>query len=145
VTSRLTLSAAARTWGKSRQTLYTDMKAGKLSVGRDERGTVYVDAAEMVRVYGEPSARRDDPADETGQAQDETSDAVLKAVEIKHLEDVVALLREQVATLRTELDRAHQDKERQAETHRQVLRLLEHQRPAPLTDRLRGLFSPRRP
>jgi hypothetical protein len=89
VTSRLTLSAAARTWGKSRQTLYTDMKAGKLSVGRDERGTVHVDAAEMVRAYGEPSARRDDPADETGQAQDETSDAVLKAVEIKHLQDVV--------------------------------------------------------
>ncbi len=58
---------------------------------------------------------------------------------------MVALLREQVATLRTELDRAHQDKERQAETHRQVLRLLEHQRPTPLSDRLRGLFSPRRP
>ena len=144
MTSRLTLSAAARAWGKSRQTLYTDMKAGRLSVGRDERDAVYVDAAEMVRVYGEPLARRDDPVDETGQAQDETSDAVLKAVEIKHLEDVVALLREQVATLRTELDRAHQDKERQAETHRQVLRLLEHQRPAALADRLRGLFVPRR-
>ncbi len=145
MTSRLTLSAAARTWGKSRQTLYTDMKAGKLSVGRDERGTVHVDAAEMVRAYGEPSGRRDGPADEAGQAQDETPDAILKIIEIKHLEDVVALLREQVATLRTELDRAHQDKERQAETHRQVLRLLEHQRPTPLSERLRGLFSPRRP
>ena len=64
--------------------------------------------------------------------QDETPDIVLKAAEIKHLEQVVALLREQVATLRMELDRAHQDKERQAETHRQVLRLLEHQRPAPV-------------
>jgi hypothetical protein len=144
VTSRLTLSAAARTWGKSRQTLYTDMKAGRLSVGRDERDAVYVDAAEMVRVYGEPPARRDGSAEETGQAQDETSAAVLKDAEIKRLEDVVALLREQVTTLRTELDRAHQDKERQAETHRQVLRLLEHQRPIPLSDRLRGLFSPRR-
>ena len=85
MTSHLTLSAAARTWGKSRQTLYTDMKAGKLSVGRDERGTVHVDASEMVRAYGEPSARRDGAADETGQAQDETSNAVLKTAEIKHL------------------------------------------------------------
>ena len=145
MTSRLTLSAAARTWGKSRQTLYTDMKAGRLSIGRDERGMVYVDASEMVRAYGEPSIRRAGPADETEQAQDESPKTVLKAAEIKRLEDVVALLREQVATLRTELDRAHQDKERQAETHRQVLRLLEHQRPMPLADRLRGLFSPRRP
>ena len=141
----MTLSTAARRWGKSRQTLYTDMKAGRLSVGHDERGAVYVDAAEMVRVYGEPPARRDGAADETGRAQDETPETVLKAAEIKRLEDVVGLLREQVATLRTELDRAHQDKERQAETHRQVLRLLEHQRPAPLAGRLRGLFSPRRP
>src|SRR3712207_3607596 len=117
------------------------MKAGRLSVGRDERDAVYVDAAEMVRVYGEPAARRDGPTAETGQAHDETSDTVLNAANIKHLEDVVALLREQVATLRTELDRAHQDKERQAETHRHVLRLLEYQRPAPLADRLRGLFS----
>jgi hypothetical protein len=131
-------------WGKSRQTLYTDMKAGRLSVGRDERDAVYVDAAEMVRAYGEPSARRDGLAEETGQPQDETPETVLKDAEIKRLEEVVALLREQVATLRTELDRAHQDKERQAETHRQMLRLLEHQRPMPLSDRLRGLFSPRR-
>ncbi len=145
MTSRLTLSAAARIWGKSRQTLYTDMKAGKLSVGRDERDAVYVDAAEMVRAYGEPATRRDDSPDETGQAHDKTPETVLQVAEIKHLEDVVALLREQVATLRTELDRAHQDKERQAETHRHVLRLLEYQRPAPLADRLRGLFSPRRP
>jgi hypothetical protein len=120
------------------------MKAGRLSVGRDERDMVYVDAAEMVRAYGEPPAQRDGPADGTRQAQDETPEAVLKAVKIRHLEQVVVLLREQVATLRAELDRAHQDKERQAETHRQVLRLLEHQRPAPLTDRLRGLFPPRR-
>jgi hypothetical protein len=143
MTSRLTLSAAARTWGKSRQTLYTDVKAGRLPIGRDERGAVYVDASEMVRVYGEPSARRESPVDETEQAQDETAETVLKDAEIKRLEDIVALLREQVGTLRTELDRAHQDKERQAETHRQVLRLLEYQRPASLAERLRGLFSPR--
>jgi hypothetical protein len=146
VTSRLTLSAAARLWGKSRQTLYTDVKAGRLSLGRDERDAVYVDAAEMVRAYGEPPSRRDGPADEAGQAQDGASKAVLKDAEIRRLEDVVALLREQVATLRTELDRAHGDKERQAETHRQVLRLLEHRPPPPppLVDRVRGLFAPRR-
>ena len=143
MTSRLTLSAAARAWGKSRQTLYTDVKAGRLSTGRDERGAVYVDASEMVRAYGEPSARREGPVDEAEQVQDETPETVLKNAEIKRLEDVVALLREQGGTLRTELDRAHQDKERQAETHRQVLRLLEHQRPASLAERLRGLFSPR--
>ena len=72
MTSRLTLSAAARTWGKSRQTLYTDLKAGKLSVGRDEGGMVFVDAAEMVRAYGEPALRRDGPPDETGQVHAET-------------------------------------------------------------------------
>ncbi len=81
MTSRLTLSAAARIWGKSRQTLYTDMKAGRLSVGRDERDAVYVDAAEMVRAYGEPPARRDGPTDETGQPQNETPDVVRPDVE----------------------------------------------------------------
>ena len=121
------------------------MRTGRRRVGRDERAEVYVDAAEMVRAYGEPPARRDGPTDETGQAQDETPETGRKEAELRRLEEVVALLREQVAMLRTELDRAHQDKERQAETHRQMLRLLEHQRPMPLADRLRGLFSTRRP
>jgi len=76
MTSRLTLSAAARTWGKSRQTLYTDVKAGRMSIGRDERGAVYVDASEMVRAYGEPSARRESPVDATEQAQDVTAEDV---------------------------------------------------------------------
>jgi hypothetical protein len=93
VTSRLTLSAAARTWGKSRQTLYTDMKAGKLSVGRDERGMVYVDAAEMVRTYGEPATRRDGPPEETGQVHGEAPETVLQATEIKHLQPVLKVPR----------------------------------------------------
>src|SRR3712207_3079111 len=65
-------------WGKSRQTLYTDMKAGRLSVGRDERDAVYVDAAEMVRAYGEPPPRRDGPADETGQPPDAAPETALR-------------------------------------------------------------------
>jgi hypothetical protein len=46
---------------------------------------VYVDASEMVRAYGEPSARREGPVDQAEQAQDETPETVLKDAELKRL------------------------------------------------------------
>jgi hypothetical protein len=136
MTSRLTLSAAARLWGKSRQTLYTDAKAGRLSFGHDDQGRPFIDAAEMRRVYGEPLSRPDGAGDDAGHPADEASALVSRDREIKRLEDTVAILREQLA-------QAHKDKAEQAETHRAVLQLIEHQRPAPVAGRfagLRGLF-----
>lgn len=148
--SRLTLTAAAKLWGKSRQTLYNDQKAGKLSFGHDEQGAVYVEASELRRAYGEPSSKVDAPKDNQqdearqGARQDaeETSKLVAltaKDVEIRHLQDTIGLLREQITDLRTELDRTH-------ESHRMTLRVLEHQRPAapapvPLMERLAGLLG----
>ena len=53
-TPLLTLSEAARQWGKSRETLYTHNRAGKLSFSAFPNGSPGIDPAEMVRAYGEP-------------------------------------------------------------------------------------------
>jgi hypothetical protein len=154
MSSRLTLSGAARLWGKSRQTLYTDTKAGRLSLGHDDQGRPFIDAAEMRRVYGEPPSRPDGTGDADGQPDGqsaETSALALKDSEIRRLEDTVALVREQMALLREQnavlleqLAQAHKDKAVQAEAHRAAFRLIEHQRPPPAVERrptgLLGLF-----
>ena len=154
--SRLTLTAAAKLWGKSRQTLYNDQKAGKLSFGHDEQGTVYVEASELRRAYGEPPSRLDASQDSqqdkigqgAGQDADEASKLALKDIEIRHLQDTVGLLREQIARLSSEVDSLRTELDRTHETHRMTLRVLEHQRPAvspalasvPLVERLASLW-----
>jgi AcrR family transcriptional regulator len=49
--SQLTIAAAARAAGVDRATLYRHVKAGKLSLTRDERGRRVVDVSELHRVF----------------------------------------------------------------------------------------------
>jgi predicted site-specific integrase-resolvase len=50
-----TIADAARAAGVDRATLYRHIKAGKLSLSRDEKGKRGVDAAELARVFPEVS------------------------------------------------------------------------------------------
>jgi transposase-like protein len=48
---QLSISEAARAAGVDRATLYRHVKAGKLSLTRDEKGRRVVDASELCRVF----------------------------------------------------------------------------------------------
>lgn len=56
--TKLSIGQAAKQWGFARGTLYAAIKSGKISVTKDSRGHKQIDAAEMVRVYGEPAPKQ---------------------------------------------------------------------------------------
>ena len=78
----------------SESTLRRDIKSGKLSVAEDSRGRRRIDAAELVRVYG--NLKVSEPATEK---QPETTSDTPK---------VVSLLEAQVADLKGQLETAHE-------------------------------------
>lgn len=55
--ANLNISEAARTWGKSRQTIYTYLDDGRLTASQDNEGNPIIDTAEMIRVFGEPKSK----------------------------------------------------------------------------------------
>ena len=52
MSNRLSIAAAARAVGRTRQTLYTHVKQGKLSIQKDHEGKPFVYTSELLRVYG---------------------------------------------------------------------------------------------
>lgn len=52
MSTRLSISAAARAVGRSRQTLHEHIKQGKLSIQHDHEGKPFVYDSELLRVYG---------------------------------------------------------------------------------------------
>ena len=96
----------------SRATIYRAIKAGELSVRKTIDGKTYVDAAELVRVFGEP--RLKDQGGETNQP------------EVRHAGDAIetALLKERIDSLDRERNRLERDlteaKEREAWLRQQL-------------------------
>jgi hypothetical protein len=121
----LTLSEAARRWGKSRQTLYEHNKGGKLSFSAFPNGEPGIDYSEMLRAYGEPgSAPRRVRQDKVASAvQTNTGvEAVLSA----RLDATLEMLEQ----TRQELAAARDREQRLLGILEQQTRLLEH-RPEP--------------
>lgn len=50
----ISISAAAKEWGVTRQTIYNRIKDGELSSKKDDKGKRKIEHSEMVRVFGEP-------------------------------------------------------------------------------------------
>ncbi len=121
----LTLSEAARQWGKSRETLYTHNKAGKLSFSAFPNGSPGIDPAEMIRAYGEPgTAPRRGRQDRAPSAvQTRTGDEAVLSVRLD-----AAL--EMLSEARQELAAARDREQRLLGILEQQTRLLEH-RPEP--------------
>jgi len=107
--SKFSVSEAHRITGKSRTTIQAHLKSGKLSAERDNMGQVAIDAAELVRVYGDVckfdnAASKSSVAAQSKRTETEqVSNAVqaeiaLAEQEIQHLKDKISLLekREQV-------------------------------------------------
>jgi hypothetical protein len=121
----LTLSEAARRWGKSRQTLYEHNKGGRLSFSAFPNGEPGIDYSEMLRAYGEPgSAPRRVRQDKVASAvQTNTGgEAVLSA----RLDATLEMLEQ----TRQELAAARDREQRLLGILEQQTRLLEH-RPEP--------------
>ena len=111
---KFSLTQAAKEVGKSKPTISKAIKTGRLSATKV--GTGYeIDAAELFRVY--PKATQSEPEKETtlGNA------ANLLELEVKMLREQLERERDTVEDLRKRLDRAE--------------RLIEDQRPAPVTPR----------
>jgi hypothetical protein len=95
-----TLGTAANACGVNKSTVLRAIKAGKISASRNEHGEWQIDPAEMHRVY--PPV----PATDTKQ-QGEQRHAPVPVRD--RTDELVAQLREQLADMRNERDRARVD------------------------------------
>ena len=124
----VTITEAAKLSGKSTQTLYRHIKAGKLS----KHSSGGIDTAELIRCYGELSQ----PAP--------VQDAVTShAVRVQNDSDVISILQNEIDYLKKEaLEREQQAIERE----KRLMALLEHQagKPAAGSGFFGGLFGSKR-
>jgi hypothetical protein len=118
-----TLGTAATACGVNKSTVLRAIKAGKISAARNEHGEWQIDPAEMHRVYP--------PAESNGAEHPSEQRHALVPMRDR-TDELVAQLREQLADLRNERDRARTD----ADTWRAAFELERTQRalPAPGND-----------
>ena len=96
---KVSLQQAVKMTGKSESTLRRDVKKGKVSAGRDARGHLQFDIAELQRVYGEMKTTGEDAqSTEQGNGKAMTGhDGSPK---------IVALLENQIQDLKAQLEKA---------------------------------------
>lgn len=95
--AKVSVSEAARLYGKDRKTLYRHINKGRLSAGPVEDGVRLIDMSELIRVYGEP------PASSATDATPPTKEAATPLSQA--LMDEISVLRQEVQGLRNELKR----------------------------------------
>jgi hypothetical protein len=95
-----TLGTAAQACGLNKSTVLRAIKAGKVSATRDEHGQWQIDPAEMHRVYPPVASTGADQRSEQRHAPAQHRDRT---------DELVAALREQLADMRNERDRARTD------------------------------------
>ena len=95
----VSLQTAVKMTGKSESTIRRDVKKGKVSAGRDARGHLQFDIAELQRVYGEMKTTGEDAqSTEQGNGKAMTGhDGSPK---------IVALLENQIQDLKAQLEKA---------------------------------------
>ena len=95
---KVSLQQAVKMTGKSESTLRRDVKKGKVSAERDARGHLKFDIAELQRAYGELKS--------TGEDAQSTEQSNGKAMPGHDRAREIALLENQVADLKTQLEKA---------------------------------------
>ena len=95
---KISLQTAVKMTGKSESTLRRDVKKGKTSADRDERGHLRFDIAELQRVYGELKNTGED-AQSTEQSND-------KAMTGHDRDEILAIKDNQIADLKAQLEKA---------------------------------------
>ena len=116
---KVSLQQAVKMTDKSESTLRRDVKKGKVSAGRDERGHLQFDTAELQRAYGEMKT--------TGEDAQSTEQGNGKAMTGHDTPKIVALLENQVADLKAQLEKSDE---------RETALITEKSKLLDLTDRL---------
>ena len=96
----VSLQTAVKMTGKSESTIRRDVKKGKVSARRDERGHLQFDVAELQRAYGELKT--------TGEDAQSTEQGNGKAMTGHDSAEIIALLESQVADLQKQLTRGNE-------------------------------------
>ena len=94
----VSLQTAVKMTGKSESTLRRDVKKGKVSAGRDARGHLQFDIAELQRAYGELKT--------TGEDAQSTEQGNAKAMTGHDSAEIIAIKDNQIADLRSQLEKA---------------------------------------
>lgn len=95
--AKISVSEAARLYGKDRKTLYRHINKGRLSAGSVEDGVRLIDMSELIRVYGEP------PTSNATGVTPTNGDVATPSTQA--LMDEISALRQEVQGLRDELKR----------------------------------------
>ena len=94
----VSLQTAVKMTGKSESTLRRDVKKGKVSAGRDARRHLQFDIAELQRAYGEMKT--------TGEDAQSTEQGNGKAMTGHDSAEILAIKDNQIADLRSQLEKA---------------------------------------
>ena len=113
--AKLTVIKAAKAGYGARPTIYKDIRSGKLSTEKNDRGTVVIEESELIRLYGPPT-----PKTEKEQAKETEAAALRKEVERlkKELEEATS----EVATYRNKADEVQAEAK---EERAQLLKIVE--------------------
>ena len=99
--SRITLKQAVKVSGKSESTIRRDMRKGKVSFEKDDRGRVSFDTAELTRAYGQLKSL-DSPSDTANDRAMTANDTHVDSPK------VTTLLENQIQDLKAQLEKAEQ-------------------------------------
>lgn len=128
----ISTSEAARRWGISRETIYRRRRNGEISVTGDPPT---IDPSEMLRVFGEPGARKTTLAwasNAVAEARAEAELEILKA-ETERLRAELSATRDE---LRIERDEARRELQRVLDLLVSQQRLIDYSHRKPLLERL---------
>ena len=112
----VSLQQAVKMTGKSESTLRRDVKKGKVSAGRDDRGHLRFDISELQRAYGELKS--------TGGDAQLTEQANGKAMPGHDQAEILAIKDNQIADLRNQLEKAEAQLQIATTEKRKLLDLL---------------------
>ena len=114
--TKYSISAAHRITGKSRTTISSHMKSGKLSYEENHDGEKVIDASELIRVYGDQcnfdqadtDTKKPEKKIATVQSSDQTvqSELLLAKQKIDFLNDKTNSYKEEIEYLRERLDKS---------------------------------------
>ena len=111
----ITLKKATECTGRSDRTLRRDIKSGKVSATRDERGHIHFDVAELQRVYGELKS--------TGEDVQSTEGGNGKAMTGHDSAEIIALKDNQITDLQSQLARSELREDALTEERAKLLEL----------------------
>ena len=102
----VSLQTAVKMTGKSESTIRRDVKKGKVSAGRDARGHLQFDIAELQRAYGELKTTGEDALNRAIMTGLNSNKGNGKAMTGHDSAEILAIKDNQISDLRSQLEKA---------------------------------------